>query len=316
MNQPLDLLAIIPATNEIERQTLLNYIRTAPIAPDHWKVLKTIYKQYETTPDAAITAAIIHKIDQSSIEGLQETYPTQKTMAYMKRRARRFLHSLKDDALYFQIVSQLISLHENKVHLNFDYQWIMADVILGKSSRLMHQGHGRGKVVFQGMAYQVPEPEERRPALWDAHMDFIRQLLSKNMPWPIQEFAIKILNRNNQKLPLFSAEQISHFFKVSSLVLKQTAAQQIYTEFKQGKRLTALEWAGLFAYGTKSAQQELLQSNVNQQPNAWREEVAGFLHRQVIELSAGQPASRRANEILQFLHASLRAYLNQPKCWR
>jgi hypothetical protein len=313
MNQPLDLLAIIPATHEIERQTLLNYIRMAPIAPDHWKVLKTIYKQYETTPDAAITAAIIHTIDQSTIEGLQETYPTQKTMAYMKRRARRFLNTLKEDALYFQITSQILSACENKPYLNFNYQWIIADIILGKSSRLSQQAHGRGKVVFQGMNYQLPKPEERRPQVWDAHLDFIRPLLSKNMPWPIQEFAVKILSRNNQKLPVFPTEQISHLFNTPSLVLKQTAAQQTYSDYKQKKRLTALEWAGTFAYGSKTVQQELLQSNIEQEPNAWREEVAVFLHRQVIELSAGHSASRRVNEILIFLYTTLYVYLESEK---
>ncbi|QHT69449.1 hypothetical protein GXP67_23800 [Rhodocytophaga rosea] len=313
MNQPLDLLAIIPATNEIERQTLLNYIRTAPIAPDHWKVLKTIYKQYETTQDAAITASIIHAIDQSTIEGLQETYPTQKTMAYMKRRARRFLNTLKDDALYFQITSQILSACENRTQLNFNYRWVIADILLGNSPRLTHQGHGRGKVVFQSMTYQLPEPEERRPQVWDAHIDFIRQLLSKNIPWPIQEFAVKILTRNTQKLPVFSGEQISRFFNIPSLILKQTAAQQTYSEYKQGKRLTALEWAGTFAYGTKAAQQEFLQSNISQQPNAWREEVATYLHKQVIELSAGESSSRRANELLQFLHANLKQQLEASK---
>ncbi|MBD0258809.1 MAG: hypothetical protein ICV83_24080, partial [Cytophagales bacterium] len=303
MDHPFPLLALIPATNEADRQTLLHYVRTAPLAPDHWKVLKTIYKGYEATPDADITAAIIIRLDEAPVQGLQVTYPTAKTVGYMKRRARRFLKSLPDPALYFEIASRVLLAAKGKQEIDFTHQWITADLLLGNSRRAWQQGHGRGPVVFNGLQFHRTRPEDRRPAVWDAHLPFVRQLLSPDLPWVTQEFALKVLGRNGQPVPTFSEAQLTGFFAAPSLWLKRTACGQAYAAYRAGRTLSAPLWAGLFAYGNAAQRQELRQSGWAKQPDAWQLAVATHLRTYLLGLPPREGLSQRMTAVLTLLHS-------------
>jgi hypothetical protein len=306
MDHPFPLLALIPAASEADRQTLLDYVRTAPLAPDHWKVLKTIYKAYEATPDADITAAILIRLDEAPVQGLQVTYPTARTVGYMKRRARRFLKSLPDPALYFEIASRVLLAGKGKGEVDFTHQWITADLLLGNARRAWQQGHGRGPVVFNGMQFHHTRPEDRRPAVWDAHLPFVRQLLSPGFPWVTQEFALKVLHRNGQPAPRFADAQLADFFAAPSLWLKRTAGGQAYAAYRAGGTLPAPLWAGLFAYGNAAQRQELRQSGWAKQPDAWQAAVATHLQAYLLGLPPREKLSRRMIAALALLHSLAR----------
>jgi hypothetical protein len=306
MDHPFPLLALIPAGNEADRQTLLHYIRTAPLAPDHWKVLKTIYKGYEATPDADITAAIIIRLDEAPVQGLQVTYPTARTVGYMKRRARRFLKSLPDPALYFEIASRVLLAGKGKREVDFRHQWITADLLLGNARRAWQQGHGRGPVVFNGMQFHRVRPEDRRPAVWDAHLSFVRELLLTDLPWVTQEFALKVLQRNGQPVPAFSDAELTRFFLAPSLWLKRTAGRQAYAAYRAGCALPPPLWAGLFAYGNAAQRQELRQSGWAKQPDAWQGAVATYLQTYLLGLPRRERLSGRMTAALTLLHSLAR----------
>ncbi len=306
MDHPFQLLALIPAASEADRQTLLHYIRTAPLAPDHWKVLKTIYKGYEATPDADITAAIIIRLDEAPLQGLQVTYPTAKTLGYMKRRARRFLKFLPDPDLYFEIASRVLLAGKGKRDVDFAHQWITADLLLGNARRVWQQGHGRGPVVFNGLQFHHTRPEDRRPAVWDAHLPFVRQLLSPDLPWVTQEFALKVLQRNGQPVPQFSDAELTRFFLAPSLWLKRTAGRQAYAAYRAGSALPAPLWAGLFVYGNAAQRQQLRQSGWAKQPDAWQGAVATHLQTYLLDLPGRERLSQRMTAALTLLHALAR----------
>ncbi len=103
------LLQKLPQTAQ-EIQAAATYLKAAPIAENHWQVIKGFYKQLEENPNAELLTLLINKLDQAKFSALKGKYPSKVTLGYMKRRANRFLRNQakENPDLYFQICSELI----------------------------------------------------------------------------------------------------------------------------------------------------------------------------------------------------------------
>ncbi|MBC8043905.1 MAG: WGR domain-containing protein, partial [Rhizobacter sp.] len=149
---------VVKATDAVD----LEYVKSAPLAPNHWQKLKAAYKQLEAAPDTEVLPALIARLDKSGIDTLKEKYPTRATMRYMKRRARRFLRTLKDDALYFEIASQILLAHEKHDALDLRLQWVSAEILFGASRRLSQAAHAQGAMHLDKTKVYLRTPEARK----------------------------------------------------------------------------------------------------------------------------------------------------------
>ena len=272
---PFEILDWLPTSEIKQKAQILDYLETAPIAPEHWKIIKKLYKTYEQEFEVNITPAVIEKIDIIDTSKCAKSYPTKKTVLYMKRRARRFLKKMESADLYYQTASQLLARLENKTTLNFDNQWVVQDILYGKSKRKTE--HSFGAFAINTTKYHLNGLEERRPEVWDDHLDFVKELFYKKMPMQIYEFCAKILIRNKHQV-LLRPEILSVCFHSNSILLQRLAKDFVVSELSRRSSVTPQAIAGAVIYAGAKDQKNLLQIALeNLQIDLHKDEFVGEL---------------------------------------
>ncbi|MEM9981799.1 MAG: hypothetical protein AAF734_04825, partial [Bacteroidota bacterium] len=244
---------------------------------DYWKVLKTLYKYYEVHPQADLLTALIHKFDEVRIEKIQGRYPSRRALRYMKRRARRFLRNLTDDALYFTITQQLLLKQKGKKALDANNQWILFDVILGNSTRVVHKSHGYGAVLFEGMHYQLHHKETRKPQVWESQLPFVKSLLEDIYPWQVQAFAVTTLLQQEQVIPTLAPVVLENCFEAPSLWLHWIAKQQTLQRLATGETFSYKCWAGIVRHSSAAERALIEEQYITQQSTTWQQEFTTLL---------------------------------------
>ena len=296
MTVPFEILDWLPTSEIKQKAQILDYLETAPIAPDHWKIIKKLYKTYEQEFEVNITPAVIEKIDIIDISKANSSYPKKETVRYMKRRARRFLKKLEDPTLYYQVASQLLSRLEQSKTLNLDNQWIIQDILYGKSKRKTIKSFGACSI--NTAKYHLNEPEERRPEVWDDHLDFVKELFYKNMPTQIYEFCAKILIRNKHQV-LLRPEILPAFFHSNNILLQRLAKDFVVAELSRRSSVTPQAIAGAVVYASAQNQKNLLQIALeNLQIDLHKEEfVAELMKLALPVLKSGRISPRVARAV-------------------
>ena len=226
---------------------VLHYIDTTPFQEDYWKDWKKLFKMTEEALRAVkdwddpashqLLTLMVHfliRLDQQDIQGLKSKYPTRLTMRYMKRRGRRLMWFLAKEAPHwYRMVAEKILLAQEQPHntsansLDCENHWISMDIILGKSRRFYQKGHGQGGYAMYNNRFHLHHREEGVSEVWDWEFGFLHQLLRRNFPWQIHEFAVKILTRNQQAFQTISNERLVAFFESPSVWLKRATLRYI-----------------------------------------------------------------------------------------
>ena len=277
MKNPLQFLSYIGTQEEQHLQQLVHFVEQAPLSIDYWKVLKALYKYYEVHPHTDLLIALIHKFDEARIEKIQGRYPSRRALRYMKRRARRFLKNLTDDALYLTITQQLLLKQKGKKALDANNQWILFDIILGNSTRVVHKSHGYGAVLFEGMHYQLHRKEARKPQVWENQLPFVRSLLEDIYPWQVQAFAVKTLLQQEQAIPTLAPVVLENCFEAPSLWLHWIAKQQTLQRLATGETFSHKCWAGVVRHSNATERARLDEQHIIQQSRPWQQEFTTLL---------------------------------------
>ena len=317
------LLQNFPPTNDKDVFDIIQFIKKSPLAKDYWQVLKTIYKKteqyflslkdqepYSINTELAnnqllMLTHLIFKIDQIKPRDVRSPYPTHATLRYMKRRARRFLRNLATDQplYYFQLASKLLMLHADKPSLNLAHQWVIADVLLGNSTRCYQKGNGQGPYIFNSNRYHLHHREDGQPEIWDGQLNFVQELLMKDLPWEIYEFAIKILSHHNATPTQLSENVLEKFFNSPSHWLKRTAATLAYQTFLFQGVNPAL-FAGMWLYSNAGIRKKIndIDENRPSKGGQWYKDFGKQLFKYSFnELRAGNNSKRivKALELVQ-----------------
>lgn len=304
------LLENFPPNNEKDVFDIIQFIKKSPLAKDYWRIVKSLYKKTEAyflnlSQDEIYSADknqllmlthLINKLDQAEIKNNQSPFPTQATIRYMKRRARRCLRVLATlhPQFYFEIVSKLLTFQSGKTSLNKNTQWVMMDVLYGNSRRAHQKSHGQGGYHFDPDQYHLHQKESRQPEIWDGQLNFVQELLMKDLPWEVYEFAIKILHRHQATPTQLSEEVLEKFFNAPSNWLKRVATNLTYQTFLfQG--LKPPLFAGMWFYSSAPIRKKIedIDSKRPNKGNDWYKEYGKQLFKfSFNELRKGNNSNR------------------------
>ena len=131
--------------------------------------------------------------DISDAQNVQEIgkSPDPKTFAYMKRRGRRLLRELsKSDADGFTILaSAFFAAIADKPNLNWDNNWIAADLLAAGHPNWYQASHGRGAYLHKPQALVIKRRVERAPDAWNAHSERLSSLINESVTAPVVHLA-------------------------------------------------------------------------------------------------------------------------------
>ena len=311
-----ELLVNFPPKNEEELFDYIQFVKKSPLAKDYWPVIKSLYKKSEqallnqefpqlTNNLLLLITQLIIKLDEAELSNLTSPYPTQATLRYMKRRARRFLKKVAENSPenYFLIASKVILAQENKQNIQFDHQWVIADIILGNSLRCRQRSNGQGKYIFEYQRFNLNHREEKHAHIWEENSAFLQSLLQKNLPWEIYEFAVKVYYHNQWQVKDISDEVLFRFFNSPSAWLKRTAVQLAYATYTyQG--LQPEIFAGLWLFSSADLRKNIenIQSRRPKQDKSWNQDFAKSLFDLIFKALYQGNNSRRIILGLEFLH--------------
>lgn len=282
-----ELLNKFPETAE-EIRAAATYLEAAPIAENHWQVIKGFYKQLEAeaNPNVGLMTLMIRKLDRALFSELKGKFPTKATLGYMKRRANRFLRNSAKNypQLYFDICSNL--LESQKEEVDSGNQWIMMKILYGTSKRYEQKRHGRGAFVALKDKKDVARIESGVPQIWADNPDFLIHLLEKNhLNSAIYAFAAKTLSANRVEIPQLNQAQLKTFLESDSLWLQVIAAHQAYQQFKNGQLQDPQLLAKTFFFAPANIRQKLFgeikqviegKTNTNSQTSSSSENSSWF----------------------------------------
>ncbi len=290
------LLENFPPKDDKDVFDIIQFIKKSPLAKDYWPILKSLYKKTEAyvlglAPDEVyaidhnqllMLTHLIFKLDQADIKHQTSPFPTQATLRYMKRRARRCLRMLAKThpQFYFDIVSKLITFQSGKTSLNKNNQWVMMDVLFGNSRRAHQKSHGQGGYHFDPEAYHLHQKEEGQPQIWDTQLNFVQELLMKDLPWEVYEFAIKVLGRHQANPTQLSETILEKFLNAPSHWLKRVATHLTYQTFLFQGVKPAL-FAGMWFYSSAAIRKKIEEVDANrpQRDADWYKEYGKQLYK-------------------------------------
>lgn len=241
-------------------QEMVDFLETAALKGEQWQVIKGIYKNLEKERIEKALVAVITTLDQANLAKMRgEERPSAATLGYMKRRAARFMRQLakEEEALYVQICLALFK--KQTQNIDWNNQWILANILVGNSSRYVHSRHGRGKVV-QVKSYNIFRTEEKAPDIWDKYLDEVADLLqTEGLAWEVYDFAAKVLARNKRQIFGFSLLQVERFFESSSPWLWSIAVRECFEAIERGLLQNVKLMAYTYFYTNPVNRQQLLE---------------------------------------------------------
>lgn len=226
---------------------------------------------------------------------LREAGPKLPTLQYMKRRARRVLRdtSRKNPQSYLQLATQFFIASGDKA-LDPALNWAAMDVLFAQSSRWHQPQAGRGPYrKTAGIA--IKRREERAPELWNAHLEFVRDLLSRgDVPLQTNEMALKILRDNRETPQVLMREQLARFLTGNVPLLQSFATRELARLSSSGEVLDGETWARLMLLGNARTRSSLIETQALDA--VWNEQAALLLSKSLEE--SGATKKRRAASLL------------------
>ena len=137
----------------------------------------------------------LHIFDVSEPSRAQEIgkSPSPQTFAYLKRRGRRLLRLLSqtNDEAFTALASAFFAEIANRTNLDWDNNWIAADLVAANHPNLYQASHGRGAYLVKrdANALVVNRRVERAPDAWDAHPELLSALVNSSMTAPVVHLA-------------------------------------------------------------------------------------------------------------------------------
>ena len=254
------------------RAAVLDFLQKAPFSYGYWGGWKWLYKQAEAKLDLKALAIALPRLDKIAPTDLKSTgefgwsvqWPCYDTMAYMKRRGRRFLQKLsrQNPAGYLDLAYAL--LKQNSAKLDLSCQWLTLDILNGTSKRYNQVGHGRGKYALRVRRISLSTQDVRAAEAWAERPELLITLgNTANLPWQIQEWAVKMLLANKIAYPALSEATLLGFLQGQSPLLIRLATAQVATIFASGGAPAPELAAHAFLYG-KATQRQVIRQNIEE----------------------------------------------------
>ena len=136
--------------------------------------------------------------DLSDPQNVQEIGkpPAPATFAYLKRRGRRLLRGLSksDAAAFTTLASAFFAEISARPNLDFDNNWIAADLVAANHPNWVQASHGRGAYLTKrdADALVIKRRVERAPVAWNAHPDTLRDLAQRSVTAPVVHLARQV----------------------------------------------------------------------------------------------------------------------------
>ncbi len=129
--------------------------------------------------------------------------PSPKTLAYMKRRARRCLrHLLRTNPSAFLETAFHTLRHATGRDYNLSDQWITAWLLYGDGGRLKQSRHGRGPCRLQPADVPMRYGEAKGTSKWSEQSDRVARLfLTPQLPTVVHQAMLLILYRRSRYYP-------------------------------------------------------------------------------------------------------------------
>ncbi len=312
-NQP-ELLDQFPYSTDAQWFNALQFVRKAPFAEDFWQTFKGLYKKLEQyvmdSPEACtgtvqkLVGAFIERIDTVKSEHIKtQRFPTIATLGYMKRRARRLLNHFgkTNPDVYVALVKSLLAGQEGKAEIHAE-QWICLDLFWGNSARHVQTGFGHNNYSLKKDKFQLKKPEERFAGIWEENLQTLHELLQKDLPAQVSEFAVKVLERKQSNLPALSEKKLETFFQSGSVWLQRVAVRMTYEKLTFQSISPELQ-AGLTLFAEPTLLKKIEEINKKRTANNkdWEHQFAESLKNTVWSLLQKGNNSRRVIKALAYL---------------
>ncbi len=239
-------LPVGPEAGEVSRQlwgraepaaraAILQFVHAAPLTYGSWSHWKWFYKRAEEAMDTGLLAVQMARLDRAPlvnhvVSSLLEQPPSSATMAYMKRRARRYLRALaaRDPGAYVAVASAVLAAAgRDRAEIDLTCQWISLDILYGASRRYEQTAHSRGRYVRRRRPSLLTR-DKLAPEAWAERQDLLRGLYADaTLPWQTLEWACALLLRRGTALPALGAGSLMRFLESSSPLLIRTAATEV-----------------------------------------------------------------------------------------
>ncbi|MBV9868174.1 MAG: hypothetical protein JO316_22700 [Abitibacteriaceae bacterium] len=246
---------------------------------------------------------------------LREAGPKTPTLQYMKRRARRILRQLSQSnaELYLQLALQLLREHADQP-LVPALNWAAMDVLFANSVRWQQPQAGRGPYQRSGGAFVLKRREERAPEIWDAHLEFARELLARrDVPLEANETALRILRTRDEPGTSQRLEraQLERFLASGLPLLQHLATQQLAGLEQSGERLDGATWARLILLAGGRTRRAL--NEVSRAPHdaVWSEQAA-----QTLSIALEKDARTKQRRAAHLLVERFRERISDDVLWR
>jgi hypothetical protein len=283
------------------RAALLKFAKTSSLAYGYWSHWKWLYKQAEANDDFELLSVFITRLDNetfthpanSSLAWIEQ-WPSAKTIGYMKRRARRYLKglALRNPAQYVALASQL--LKQPRTALDPTTHWITFDILYGHSGRYLQSGHGRGGYILRQKRPSLKIQDERAPEAWNGQQAVLFNLYrDANLPWQIQEWALKMLLRRKVQLPPLPIPTFWRFVHSSSPLLVRAAVERVVALDKPLTGLNAEGVAQAYFLANGTERRQIAAKLVTIKQANWNKSFATKLCQVVTNLPDGTKYSRR-----------------------
>jgi len=248
-----------PPSSEVEFATLLREIQHIGFQPNQWNLFKKVYKQVEhdllhfassQTPPLPqlirLMAALIARVDEANPQTIDHKFPTQATLRYMKRRARRLLNQLAQNQpeMYISLAKALVETQTGKTALEAKHQWALMHLCYATSIRCRQKAHGQGHYAYNTY-YHLNQTEAHFVNLWQPETNYFADLLQQDLPWQLLEWAANYLKRANIHAISLSETQIIRLLQAPSFTLNLWGRRLAYEMFLVGTsspELTAELW--------------------------------------------------------------------------
>ncbi len=288
------------------RAAVLQFAHAAPLTYGSWSHWKWLYKQAEEANDAALLAVMMARLDtapltnDASFSWLDQS-PRAVTVAYMKRRARRYLRAMarRDPKGYAGLAAYLLALSgRNRDELDIKCQWVSLDTLYGGSHRYEQTAHGRGRYVLRRSHPSLVTVDELAPEAWTERPEHLTSLFQDiELPWQTLEWACALLLRRGLALPAADDRALARYLRAPSPLLVRTACALTIARVDAGAWPSATVVATAFYYATGSQRRRLTAHLATQAalgtPGAWDREFALALCERLAESGTGRFAARQ-----------------------
>ncbi len=226
--------------------------------------------------------------------------PKRETLAYMKRRGRRFLRTLalRNPEAYIQAATKILSeAGQAQAKLDTLTQWITMDMLYGGGTHYEQQSHGRGGYGKPRPGFSLKTREERHPELWDRYPEMAEQLYkTPSLPWQTAEAACKILRAAKIPLPALNEKSLVRFLASESPLLRSVVARQVSATLDAGKSVSADIVADTFFGGTRRHRESILRFVEKQEAeNRWMVAFSNRLYQSAKQAVSGAVMRRKAS---------------------